>query len=306
MRGTRVDIGAEDIVAANGPRIPSADDLVDGKPQDYFREVQVVVTRPDESAQAALPVQIAQRVDRARLLWERWMREASGNRMVVCTQVSADCGDARSDVSELRWNAARKGPAAGPLTMDVVVTNGGVRPAAGIVARLETTLGLAGAAMKSATKDVGTLAAGASVTVPFEVDARSVPCGTELVVKARHAKSVPPQPHAAELAGGRREPGERGLRGRGGLGGEPGRQRHLGRRHVGTGHAGADGDRGGQQPGAARGGSLGRWRPGHGGGCSGPRATPSCAADAPPSNRRSSTPATGESRACATGSAFPA
>ena len=39
VQGTRVDITIDDIIAANGRRIPSSDELLGGKPQDYFREV---------------------------------------------------------------------------------------------------------------------------------------------------------------------------------------------------------------------------------------------------------------------------
>jgi hypothetical protein len=181
VQGTRVDITADDIIAANGRRIPSSDQLLDGKPQDYFREAQVVVTRPDESAQEPLPQMIAQRVDKARLLWEAWMREATANRMVVCTKLSADCGDARSDVTGLTFNAARKHPAAGPVTMDVAISNSGSLAASDVKAYLETVVD---GKMKQVEQTLGALAPGASRTASFEVDTRGMACGTDVTVKA--------------------------------------------------------------------------------------------------------------------------
>jgi MYXO-CTERM domain-containing protein len=181
VQGTRVDIGIDDIVAANGRRIPSSDELLEGKPQDYFREVQVVLTRPDETAQDPLPQMIAQRVDKARVLWESWMREATSNRMVVCTRLSADCGDARSDVTGLSFNAARKNPTAGPVAMEVAISNPGSLAASEVKASLETVVD---GKPKLAEQTVGALAPGASRTVSFEVDTRGMACGTELSVKA--------------------------------------------------------------------------------------------------------------------------
>ena len=68
---------------------------------------------------APWPARWPQRIDRARLLWEQWMRAATGNRMVVCTQVSRDCGDPRSDVVDLRFNPAGRSPTWGPLAVEV-------------------------------------------------------------------------------------------------------------------------------------------------------------------------------------------
>jgi hypothetical protein len=110
ISGTRVDVTVDDIIDANGPRIPSSDHGLAGRRQDYFREVEVVVTRARETADSPLPTLVAQRIDRARLFWEQWMRTATGNRMVVCTQVSRDCGDPRSDVTRLRFNPTGRSP----------------------------------------------------------------------------------------------------------------------------------------------------------------------------------------------------
>ena len=55
LMGTRVDVSVEDVIAAVGPRVPSADQLMEAEPQDYFREVQVVVTNAEETAESQLP-----------------------------------------------------------------------------------------------------------------------------------------------------------------------------------------------------------------------------------------------------------
>jgi hypothetical protein len=181
ISGTRVDVNIDDIIAVNGPRIPSSDELLSGRRQDYFREAQVVVTRPGETADSPLATQVAQRIDRARLLWERWMLQATRNRMVVCTQVSRDCGDPRSDVVDLRFNPAQRAPSWGPLPVEVAVENTGQREATGITVVLETN---AEGRKGSLNQSLGSLAVGANRKVTFNVDLRGVSCGAELAVKA--------------------------------------------------------------------------------------------------------------------------
>jgi hypothetical protein len=176
-----VEVTVDDVVAANGPRIPSSDELLAGQRQDYFREVQVVVTRPGEPASSPLASQVAQRIDRARLLWEKWMREATRNRMVVCTQVSRDCGDPRSDVVDLRFNPTQRAPGWGPLPVEVTVENPGQREATGVTVTLDTD---AEGTLGSLDQKVGNLPVGGSRKVTFNVDLRGVACGAELKVKA--------------------------------------------------------------------------------------------------------------------------
>jgi len=61
---------------------------------------------PDSPRVAAL----AARINRARMFWEQWNLEASRHRLVMCTQLTADCGDPRSDISGMVFNAAGKAP----------------------------------------------------------------------------------------------------------------------------------------------------------------------------------------------------
>jgi hypothetical protein len=181
ISGTRVDIGAADIIAAHGQRVPAAYELQNGLPQDYFREAQVVVTRPGETVDDRLAQQLAARIDKARLFWEEWMRVATDRRMVVCTQLVGDCGDPRSDVETLTVDRARRGPAAGPLTVEVGLYNGGDKMSTGVEASLTTELaGLE----RTVARPVGSLAPKSRQTVSMEVDARGTPCGTPMVLKA--------------------------------------------------------------------------------------------------------------------------
>jgi hypothetical protein len=181
ISGTRVEVNIDDIVAANGPRLPSFDELLAGGRQDYFREAQVVITRAGEGAQTPLATQVAQRIDRARVLWEQWMREATRNRMVVCTQLEKDCGDPRSDVTGLRFNPTGRSPSWGPLKVEVDVGNPGQRGATGVTLALETTVE---GKSTSASQTVGALAVGASRSTSFDVDLRGHGCGAEIAVKA--------------------------------------------------------------------------------------------------------------------------
>lgn len=178
-RGTRVDVGIDDVIVAMGERTPAAYDALSR--QDYWREAQVVVTRPDETAGSPTPRALADRLARARLYWEDWVRAATNNRLVVCTQTTADCGDARSDVKAMVFNAARKGPAQGALAFDVEVANGGTRPATGVKVALELQRD---GQPRTETRDLGALAAGTTRTQRFEFDLRDVPCGKEVAWKA--------------------------------------------------------------------------------------------------------------------------
>ncbi len=181
ITGTRVEVTIDDIVAANGPRVPAFDELLAGARQDYFREVQVVVTRPGETADSPLAVQVAGRIDRARLLWEQWMRAATGNRMVVCTLVSQDCGDARSDVVDLRFNPTRQPPAWGPLAVEVDLDNPGQREATGV--RIDLEARVDGKTI-SQSQAIGALPAGGKRSTSLALDLRGHPCGAEVSIKA--------------------------------------------------------------------------------------------------------------------------
>lgn len=176
VTGTRVDVTIADLIAVNGERkVPT------GERQDYWREAEVILTSPVETPQDRRVQELAARIDRARLWWEDWNRTASGNRLVMCTKVSEDCGDPRSDVGQVTFNAAGKGPASGPLGLDVEVVNTGGRAATGIKVGFEAKFG---EETRAETKMLGTLEPGAKRVQKFAVDMKTVPCGTEIQLKA--------------------------------------------------------------------------------------------------------------------------
>jgi hypothetical protein len=177
VSGQRVDITIDDIIAANGERKAPADQR-----QDYWREAEVILMAPNETPDSPRVTALAARINRARAFWEQWSRTASRNRLVICTQVTADCGDPRSDIGTVTLNAAQKAPASGPLLLDVNVSNPGGRAATGVTATVDVTV--APDDVRHDVADVGTVEAGASKTVSFPVDLRTIPCGTEVAVNA--------------------------------------------------------------------------------------------------------------------------
>ncbi|HXU81774.1 MAG TPA: hypothetical protein VN914_10285 [Polyangia bacterium] len=177
VAGTRVDISIQDVIAANGERR-----VTTGERQNYWREAEVILTSPAENLSSPRVQMLVARIEKARLFWEAWNREASRNRLVMCTKISADCGDPRSDVGKLSFNTAGKGPQSGPLNLDVEVVNDGGQAATGVKVSIEATVGTA-APIKQ-TKTLGTVEAGQNRTQSFPLDLKGISCGTEVAVKA--------------------------------------------------------------------------------------------------------------------------
>ena len=177
VKGTRVDISMDDIIAANGPRkVPT------GERQDYWREAEVILTTPVETLSSLRVQQLVARIEKARGYWESWNLEASRNRLVMCTKISADCGDPRSDVGQISFNTAGKGPQSGPLNLDVQVVNDGKRPTTGVKVTIEAKVGEREPVTE--TKELGAIGAEANRTQTFKLDLKGVACGTEIAVKA--------------------------------------------------------------------------------------------------------------------------
>lgn len=176
VSGTRLDLGIDDVVAANGPRVPEMS-------TGYMRELQVVVTKPNESVTSATAMGLAQRIDRARLWWEEWARTASNNRLLVCTQSTADCGDLRSDVIRVAPSATAV-PTQGPLPFEVDLANTGTRVATGVKAWVEARVGDQ-VFSSGAPRVVADLAPGAVRTETFAVNLPGVACGAEVEMIGR-------------------------------------------------------------------------------------------------------------------------
>jgi len=167
----------DDIIAANGPRkVPT------GERQDYWREAEVILTKPDETLSSSLVQRLVPRIEKAREYWETWNREASRNRLVMCTKISDDCGDPRSDVGKVSCNSAGKGPQSGPLNLDVQVVNDGKRATTGVKVTIEAQVG--DREPVTETKDLGNIDAQTNRTQTFKLDLKGVACGAEIAVKA--------------------------------------------------------------------------------------------------------------------------
>jgi hypothetical protein len=175
--GQRVDVTIDDVIAANGPRRFAGNER-----QDYWREAEVIVTSPGEKATDPRVVQLAARLNQVRLFWERWNREASRNRLTVCTQVTADCGDPRSAVSDLSFEQSSVAPEWGPVPIGVEVTNDGSRTTPAVTAIVEVSP--PAGPPRQGSRAVGALAVGASRTVAVPVDLHGLACGTQLAVTA--------------------------------------------------------------------------------------------------------------------------
>ncbi len=92
LRGDRLDLDIDDVIAANGPRLPAA-----GEADIDFRVAFILVTAPDED-----PEQVAQAADKlavGRHLWERKHTEWTWTRSVMCTAVSAPCPPGVADIT---------------------------------------------------------------------------------------------------------------------------------------------------------------------------------------------------------------
>jgi hypothetical protein len=84
VSGTRTDITITDIIAANGPRKPSAENQ-----QKDFRMAFILVTAPGESAEDVAD-QIAA-IETFRGIWEAKYREWTYGRSTICTRATAAC-----------------------------------------------------------------------------------------------------------------------------------------------------------------------------------------------------------------------
>jgi MYXO-CTERM domain-containing protein len=84
LKGTREDITIDQVVAGSGARTPAWD-----LAPHSFRIAFVLVTKPGETAIDA--IDIAEKLDVARTVWEQKFQEYTGGRASVCTQVSTPC-----------------------------------------------------------------------------------------------------------------------------------------------------------------------------------------------------------------------
>ncbi|MFH1808645.1 MAG: hypothetical protein ABIJ09_07865 [Pseudomonadota bacterium] len=82
--GSRLDLGMDDVLAAEGPRVPAA-----GAAPDRFRQVFVLLTAPGETL-TGVGSAVAE-LEQVRQVFERWFVERTGGRARLCTLLSGDC-----------------------------------------------------------------------------------------------------------------------------------------------------------------------------------------------------------------------
>jgi hypothetical protein len=95
VRAAKETITIQQIIDANGPRVPSWD-----QSPHAFRVAFVLLTRPGERADEV--IDIAKKLDVARTIWEKKFAEYTTlndmPRGTMCTQVSAPCGSATAKI----------------------------------------------------------------------------------------------------------------------------------------------------------------------------------------------------------------
>ncbi len=82
--GNRLDLNIDDVLGAEGPRVPAS-----GAAPDHFRQVWVLVTRPDQSV-SSVGNYVAE-LQTARKVFEQWFVENSRGRARICTNLSSPC-----------------------------------------------------------------------------------------------------------------------------------------------------------------------------------------------------------------------
>lgn len=178
VRGTRENIAIGQVIAAEGPRVPSA-----AKSAHEFRVAFVLVTRPGERAFEVTAV--ATVLDQVRKVWERKFAEYTGGRGTMCTQVSAPCGAATAKITGGRFT---EGPGANgngvvepgePVTITFGLANDGPTAARSVAVAAASP----SVTLTDGNASVAELAPGAAAEVSFAgVLPKDAPCGQPLTV----------------------------------------------------------------------------------------------------------------------------
>jgi hypothetical protein len=177
--GTREDITIDQVIAANGARVPAFADA-----PHAFRVAFVLLTRPGE--RAAQVVEIAHELDQARKVWEQIFSQYTQSTGTMCTQVSAPCGApeaqiAGGHVDEAGGNKNGIPEPGEPVWLHLSLANPSDADAHAVVV---SALGPIVGGQMDASLDV--LAAGATTDVPFLA---SVPadaqCGVPITIEAQ-------------------------------------------------------------------------------------------------------------------------
>jgi MYXO-CTERM domain-containing protein len=180
LKGTREDITIDQVIAAEGPRVPSFENSAHG-----FRVAFVLLTRPGESPASDQVVAAARKLDIVRTVWETRFAAMTGNRGTMCTQVSAPCGAAVAriaggNVTEAGGNGNMVPEPGEPVTISLDLLNDSPAEAKNIVVRATGTV-----VTSTEPTTLASLAAAGKVTVPFSgAIPADAPCGVPLLIQA--------------------------------------------------------------------------------------------------------------------------
>ena len=177
--GINVPVTIQDVVDAEGNRCPDPDAT-----QKTFRQAIVLVTQPGQTIAQAEAAGFVRDLDTVLLTWEQWWLERTNKRMKLCTDLAGACNHGEQS---LGGDVAFDGDSVQPgqtasVTLTVSATGSAVENAV-IALRAEG----AGAEFMTlpTSVDVGTVAAGQTKSVSFDVEiASDYPCGNGVIIVA--------------------------------------------------------------------------------------------------------------------------
>lgn len=176
VTGTRLDVSVQDVVAANGERVPDHT-----QSQKDFNMAVVVVTAPGQTVADVLG--LVAEVDAFRVQWEEMFANWTLGRASLCTSLSAQCNRTTLALTDLTVDESRPDGVwepGEPLTVNVRVRNLGGLPSQLATVGVSTS---GPAALTPTTQSAGTLAPGANVPLSFVVTPdRLFVCGQPLVI----------------------------------------------------------------------------------------------------------------------------
>jgi len=178
--GVNVPVTIQDVVDAEGNRCPDPDAT-----QKTFRQAIVLITQPGQTIAEAEAAGFVRDLDTVLLTWEQWWLDRTNKRMSICTELVGDCTHAEQvlgggDVS-VDGDSAQPGDTVS-VTLTVTAKNADVENA---VVALKADGGAAEFITLPASVDVGTVRAGETKSVSFDVElAAEYPCGNSAIITA--------------------------------------------------------------------------------------------------------------------------
>jgi hypothetical protein len=164
VAGNRVDITIDDIIAANGPRMPAPADA-----PKAFRMAVVLVTQPGQTLEDVAPM--ADTLEQVRKLWEQAFSDQTGGRGQMCTQITVPCDAPTArvgggEVKELKGNGDGSVGPGEVASIKVQLKNDGVGKAGGVMVTLTTDT--QGVMLSTPMVMVGDIDQGKTATATFQ------------------------------------------------------------------------------------------------------------------------------------------